>query len=114
MPLRITFRKTGKEIRQAVRNRISQLEQRLQRRNQSLDLFLQDTKKVRSYLVRGAGGDIGHGNALFSKDEISSEERDEITQLCRRIRAIEHEVIQLTVVATHLADDQTFDLSFDE
>ena len=44
MALELRFRKTGKEIKSALRNRVSQLEQRLVKRNAMLDDFMQDKK----------------------------------------------------------------------
>jgi len=58
--MNIRFRKTGKEIKTAISNRRVQLEQRLQQRNASLDSFLEDKPKVRSYLVRSTQPDYGH------------------------------------------------------
>jgi len=52
MALELRFRKTGKEIKTASRNRVAQLEQRLVKRNAALDDFMQDKNKVRSYLIR--------------------------------------------------------------
>jgi len=49
MALELRFRKTGKEIKTALRNRVAQLEQRLVKRNATLDDFLLDKKKARSY-----------------------------------------------------------------
>ena len=119
MALEVRFRKTGEEIRAAVRNRIDQLQQRLRKRNETLDVFLADKQKVRSYLVRSATpGWAGHGlpgtKVLFSVDDISSEEKEEITQLSRRIFEIEQELHKLNLVASHLSDDQTFELPFED
>jgi hypothetical protein len=86
--MNIVFRKTGKEIKAAITNRRTQLEQRLKQRNEALDIFLQDTPRVRSYLVRSTRPDYGHGSngyVLYGKDDVSSEERQEIDQLCQRI-----------------------------
>lgn len=115
--MNIVFRKTGKEIKAAITNRRTQLEQRLKQRNESLDRFLKDTQKVRSYLVRSTRPDYGHGSGgyvLYGKDDISSEERQEIDQLCQRIFEIEQELHRLAYVATHLEDDVMFDLNFND
>jgi len=115
--MNINFRKTGKEIKGAITNRRSQLEQRLKQRNESLDTFLKNTSKVRSYLVRSTQMDYGHGSrgyVLYGKDDISSEERQEIDQLCQRIFEIEQELHRLAYVVTHLEDDTIFQLSFDD
>ena len=122
MPINIVFPKTGKEIKAAIVNRRQQLEARLTARNQALDAFMQDQKKVRSYLIRhsdallsrfgGHGG--GRGYALYSKDDISSEEIQEIGQLCQRISEIEQELHRLSLIAHHLDDKQVFELSFED
>jgi hypothetical protein len=115
--MNITFRKTGKEIKAAVTNRRTQLEQRLQQRNKALDSFLKDVEKVRSYLVRSTRPDYGHAAGsyvLYGKDDISSEERQEIDQLCQRIFEIEQELHRLSYVVTHLEDNVVFDLNFND
>jgi hypothetical protein len=113
----IVFRKKGKEIKAAATNRRAQLELRLKHRNEVLDKFLRDTRKVRSYVVRSARADFSHGPTgyvLYGKDDISSEERQEIDQLCQRIFEIEQELHRLAYVVTHLEDGEVFDLSFNE
>jgi len=111
VPINIVFRKTGKEIKAAI-------QKRLDARNHLLDEFLRDTKKVRSYLIRNTQPDYAHrgqsGYILYSKDDISSEDRQEIAQLCRRIFQIEQELHRLSLIAIHLQDDQVFDLSFND
>ncbi len=113
--MNITFRKTGKEIKAAVANRRLQLEQRLEQRNAALNQFLKDSQKVRSYLVRSTRPNYGHeagGYVLYGKDDISSEERQEIDQLCQRIFEIEQELHRLAYVITHLEDELIFELNF--
>jgi hypothetical protein len=115
--MNIVFRKTGKEIKGAITNRRKQLEERLKQRNESLNKFLENTRKVRSYLVRSTTPDYGHrsgGYVLYGKDDISSEERQEIDQLCQRIFEIEQELHQLAYVVAHLDDDTVFDLNFND
>jgi len=115
--MNIVFRKTGKEIKGAITNRRSQLEQRLKQRNESLDTFLKNTSKVRSYLVRSTQMDYGHrsgGYVLYGKDDISSEERQEMDQLCERVFEIEQELHRLAYVVVHLDDDTVFNLNFDD
>jgi hypothetical protein len=118
MPIQIIFRKTGKEIKTAVQKRREQLEGRLTARNRTLDEFMQDNRKVRSYLIRQSEGRRIHtgddGYTLYSSDDISSEEKQEITQLCRRIFEIEQELHRLALIGRHLQDDQVFDLSFED
>lgn len=118
MPIQITFRKTGKEIKQAVAQRQQQLRSRLEKRNQVLNEFMQDAKKVRSYMVRSSRYDYGHGGrsgyVLFSQDDISSEEKQEIQQLCNRIFEIEQELHRLALVAAHLDDKQVLELTIDD
>lgn len=115
--MNIMFRKTGKEIKAAITNRRSQLEQRLKQRNDALDKILRDKQKVRSYLVRSTRPDYGHGATgyvLYGKNDISSEERQEIDQLCQRIFEIEQELHRLAYVVAHLEDDVVFDLNFND
>ena len=115
--MNIVFRKTGKEIKAAIKNRQLQLEERLKLRNRALDKFLGERSKVRSYMVRSTRPDYGHGAGgyvLYGKNDISSEERQEIDQLCQRIFEIEQELHRLAYVATHLEDDVVFDLDFND
>jgi hypothetical protein len=116
----IMFVKTGEEIKQAVSNRRKQLEERLTARNKELDRFLQDGAIVRSYLVQGSqppfyGGHHGErGYALRSKEDISSEERERIGQLCRRIFEIEQELHRLSLITIHLRNEDAFTLNFND
>ena len=116
--MNIVFKKTGKEIKSAISNRRTQLESRLNSRNKALNEFIQNPGKVRSYLTRNTKPDYSHhgrmGYVLYGKDDISSEERQEIDQLCQRIFEIEQELHRLSFVVTHLDDDTIFDLSFEE
>ena len=116
--MELRFRKTGKEIKQAVGSRVAKLEQRLARRNAALEEFMGDAKRLRSYLVRSAQlpwASHGRGEyALFSQDDISSEEKEEVAQLCRRVFEIEQELHRLHLVAAHLQDEQVFELTFEE
>jgi hypothetical protein len=115
--MNIVFKKTGKEIKSAISNRRSELEQRLQKRNEALNAFIKDSSKVRSYLVRSTRPDYSHGRAgyvLYGQDDISSEERQEIDQLCQRIFEIEQELHRLAYVVAHLDDELVFDLSFED
>ena len=121
MTIKIVFRKNGKEIKSAIQKRRDQLEQRLAARNQTLNDFMRDTNKVRSYLIRQtetlAGMYRGHGEqgyVLYSKDDISSEVSQEVMQLCRRIFEIEQELHRLALIGRHLQDDQVFELSFQD
>jgi len=116
--MNIVFKKTGKEIKSAISNRKTQLESRLNSRNKTLNEFIQNPEKVRSYLTRNTKPDYSHhgrmGYVLYGKDDISSEERQEIDQLCQRIFEIEQELHRLSFVVTHLDDNTIFDLSFEE
>ncbi len=117
MPLDIKFRKSGKEIKAAIGYRITQLQERLEKRNAALNNFMSDSKKVRSFMLRVFDNSYGHGRGpatLYSQDDISSEEKEEISQLCRRIYEIEQELHRLELIDRHLQDDQVFDLSFQD
>lgn len=121
VPVKLTFKKTGKDIKEAIKSRRTQLKQRLEKRNMDLDVFMQDMKKLRSYLVRSSENDVlwmeHRGERpiqLYSQDDISSEEREEISQLCRRIFEIEQERYRLALIATHLADEEEIELSFED
>ena len=114
----IVFRKSGSEIKAAIANRCSELESRLSRRNSALDSFLNDRTLVRSFLVRSAGAGYSvHGERityLGGADDISSEQMDEVRQMCHRILQLEQELARLRMIASHVDDDAVFDLSYDE
>lgn len=76
-----------------------------------------DRKKLRSYLVLSVDGRYGmHESSgdLRRRDDISSEEIEDINQLCRRIREIEAELYRLEMMLAHLEDDKDFSLSLEE
>jgi hypothetical protein len=114
----LVFNKTGLETKQAIQTRIVALGQRLERRNEVLERFMQDTKKLRSYLIRIA--EISYSvystktAAIYSSHDISSEQKEEISQLCTRIFEIEQEINHLKLIAANLPDDQQIELSYEE
>ncbi len=64
MPLEIKFRKTGREIREAVAKRVEQLKSRLEHRNAELEKLMGNRAKLRSYLIRSTQPEfMGHGRA---------------------------------------------------
>jgi hypothetical protein len=113
----VIFHKTGAEIKQAIQERVGELQMRLQYRSQALDEFMQDTGKLRSYLIRSTQRNYGHGGGgrygLVGKDDISSEEIEEIDQLCRRIYEIEQEMRRLALVAAHIEEAKVFQLNYE-
>ncbi len=106
------------EIREAVDNRIEQLKARQEGRNESLEKLMSNKSKLRSYLIRIMAPTEFHGPRgvppFYSKEDISSEEKEEMKQVCRRIYELEQEIHRLTLIRTHLKDDQVFDLPFEE
>ena len=113
----IKFRKKGSEIRQAVRARCTALRARLDHRNKALDALIGDRQKIRSYLVLSVehryGMHEGSGE-LRGQGDISSEEIEDINQLCKRVREIEAELFRLEMMLAHLEDDKEFSLSLQE
>jgi len=111
----LVFRKTGCEIKAAAAKRLEQVTQRLERRNQALQEFMGDAERVRSYLVRSARQTLVHGGpSLYSEGDVSSEQMEEIRQLCERIFALELEEKRLKLTIAHLDDNQTFELTYDQ
>lgn len=104
MTVKVVFKKSGKEIKEAIQKCRNQLQQRLDSRNQTLNEFLKDTRKVRSYLTRSTHPAWSHyreqGYTLYSKEDISSEEMEEIAQLCQQTHQIEQELHRLNLVCT--------------
>jgi len=118
---KIIFKKTGAQIKEAILNRSTQLQVRLEARNETLDKFIQDKEKLRSYLIRSSftdsvytGVQQSRNYMLYSNDDISSEEKDEIMQLCQRIFEIEQELHRLALVAAHIDEEEEFELEFNE
>lgn len=120
MGLDVIFEKNGKQIKEAITNKIQALQSRLDKRNKELEKILDDRKKIRSYVLRNTqynyshGGRYSTGGTLYSNDHISSEEVEEINQLCSRIMEIEKEISRLQLVQKHLKDEQEFQLSFED
>ncbi len=56
----------------------------------------------------------GTSAVLVGADEISSEEQQEIQQLCARIHEIEQELHQLSLIETHLDDEQELRLKLED
>lgn len=113
----LKFKKTGKEIKQAVSVRLSELKSRLEKRDADLSRFTKDETRLRSYLIRSANQQLHRVDPdpiLYSEGHISSEEKEEISQLCKRIFEIEQEINKLTLVQAHLADEQEFELAYQE
>lgn len=114
-PVGLVFRKTGREIKAAAAIRLEQVTQRLERRNQALQEFMCDAERVRSYLVRSSRQTWVHGGpSLYSEGDISSEQMDEIRQLCERIFGLEVEEKRLRLTIAHLDDNQVFELTYDQ
>ena len=116
MATELRFRKTGAEIKAAASAKMAQIQARLQRRHATLDEFLRDQTFVRSYLIRSSKASYGMhgGRSLWSEGDISSERMEEIRQLCERVHDLESELHRLRLVIAHLADDQSFDLTYDD
>jgi hypothetical protein len=51
---------------------------------------------------------------LRSKDDISSEEIEDMNQLCKRILEIEAELYRLQLIFTHLEGEKEFELNLQE
>ena len=102
MPLQLTFPKSGAEIKQAIGRRLEQLQTRLAGRSRQVDELMDDRRRLRSYLIRSTeqpwvhGARPGASAQLAGAGDISSEERDEIRQLCTRVNQIEQEIKRLT------------------
>jgi hypothetical protein len=115
MKSEIQFRKTGSQIKAAAAKKIEQIQSRLKRRHEALDEFLKDENLVRSYLIRSSKSWGMHGGrSLWSETDISSERMEEIRQLCERIYDLESELHRLKLVVAHLADDEVFNIGYDE
>ena len=58
-----------------------------------------------------------HGSGdpeLWTKDDISSEQAEEIKKTCERIYELQQELRRLQLLTKHISDDQEFQLGLDE
>lgn len=108
----VKFKKTGKEVKTAISQRIAELQQRLAKRDKELEEVMSNKKLLRSYLVREPRNDYPHPSQM--KAEMPTEEHQRITELCRRIQVIEQEIAALSVVRDNLKDDQELELSLED
>src|SRR4051794_4263605 len=100
----VKFRKTGSEIKAAIETRLAELSRRLEKRDRELDQILNNRELMRSYLIREPINDYPHPGQM--RAEMPTEDHQRITELCRRIMAIEKEVAELSVVRDNLKNDQ--------
>jgi hypothetical protein len=116
MPTELRFTKTGAEIKAAAATKMIQIQSRLKRRHETLDEFLRDQIFVRSYLIRSSKAPYGMhgGRSLWSEGDISSERMEEIRQLCERIFDLESELHRLQLIVAHLADHESFALTYED
>jgi len=112
----IIFKKSGLEIKAAIKTRCQELKERLDRRNAVLEEILDDRNKVRSYMLRQSGGNRYEYQdpPIVTKTDIPSEEIEEITQMCKRINQLEQEIKKLELTENHLSDDEVFELELRE
>ncbi len=113
----LRFKKTGRDIKVAVGKRVEQLQQRLARRNLSLEEFSNDRAMVRSLLIRSLGGRVRYRNPadaapLHPDSDISGEQMEEVRKVCERIFELEEELRRLRLLVNHLAEDEVFELDF--
>ncbi len=114
----IIFRKTGAEIKESVRRRCQQLQQRLNRRNTALAEFLQNPELVRSYIVRTAGGGVNvryhQSEPILGPLDIPGEQIQEIHKIAQRIYELEQEIRRLRLILAHLDEEEDFKLQFEQ
>ena len=116
-PGQLLFKKLGHEVVEAIGKRIDDLASRLSKRDMELSELIKDEKKVRSYLIRSHEPNYRNpedDSSLYSKVHISSEEKEEIAQLCRRVHEIEQEITRLRLIRSHLKPEQELELSLVE
>jgi len=120
MSLELVFVKNGKEIKDSINKKIQSLAERLEKRNSEIDKLISEPVKIRSYILRNTqynyshGGRYFSGGTLYGKEHISSEEVEEINQLCTRVMEIDQEIARLKLVVKHLKDEQEFELKFED
>ncbi len=68
-------------------------------------------------MIRSSQPTYGHGRqaaTLYGQHDISSEEKEEISQLCQRIFELEQELYRLAAITRHLPDEQMVNLSLED
>jgi transcription initiation factor IIF auxiliary subunit len=108
----IKFKKSGIEVKQAINNRLEELEERLSIRNQELDKVMSDKGRLRMYLVRDTDNDYPHSSQM--RQDLPTEEHQRIKELCKRICLIEKEIKKLSLTRDNIKDEQDFELSYEE
>lgn len=108
----VKFSKTGREAKAAIAARLTDLGNRLARRNADLESFMNDKTRLRSFLVRDTTNDYPHN--LQAVQELPSEDHQQITELCKRINRIEKEMMKLSTIRDNVKDDQKLELDYDE
>src|SRR5262249_20336469 len=91
----LVFLKTGAEVKEMLVRRIAEMEERLARRNVALNELLADKVRLRAYLVRHQPmAHLVHQQSRLRED-LPSEDHQEIAELCRRVGNIEGELGRL-------------------
>ena len=108
----VKFSKTGSEAKAAIAARLTDLGNRLTRRNADLESLMNDKTRLRSFLVRDTTNDYPHN--FQAVQELPSEDHQQITELCKRINRIEKEMTKLATIRHNLKDDQQLELDYDE
>ena len=101
--MNLIFKKTGKEIKNTLLKKQSELEIRLKKRNTQLDEFLSNPQRIRFFFT-------GKGDIDNKKDYES--ERNEIMQLITRVNELETELEKLSLTIEHIAEDEEFEIGY--
>jgi len=86
--------------------------QKIESFNTKLDNFLTNKDYVKSFLLRWSHGSRGvydYGK-LYGKDELSSEQIEEIGSLLSEIRNVLEELNRINIICTHIDENEQFDL----
>ena len=112
---KLLFKKTGIEIKNAITIRCEELNKRLEKRNIILEEVLNDRAKVRSYMLKQSDSKrYEYRNPpIITRNDIPSEEVEEISQVCKRINELEQEINRLKI-HQHLSDNDIFELELNE
>ena len=114
----ITFKKTGREIKVAAQERVAELQKRLVHRESKLEEFMNDRNRMKHYILRVSAMEYDNHDGMSyiprGRDDISQEEVEDTVQLCKRIMQLRNAIQTLQLTITHLADDETCELSMRE
>jgi len=121
------FYKSGKEIQEALIKKNKDLNSLLSRKNEKLDEFLNNKEQTRSFMIYSLIQNNDYDEPRFSKAAtikrnvsnrkdsfIDSEKVKEISELCKRIIAIENDISENEIIVKNISPKKKYKLDVDD